>query len=63
MLEDSYLCEANIEAAQIMMDREWEKSKNIQDNGSRALYLGVACMYPVKVIDYYSILFYTHGGC
>ena len=63
MLEDSYLCEANIEAAQIMMDIEWEKSKNIQDKGSRALYLGVACMYPVKVINYYSILFYTHGGC
>jgi hypothetical protein len=63
MLEDSYLCEANIEAARIMIDKEWEKSKHIQDKGSRALYLGFACMYPAKIINYYSILFYTHGGC
>ena len=63
MFEDSYLCEANIEAANIMINEEWEKSKHIQDKGNRALYLGVACMYPVKIINYYSILFYTHGGC
>lgn len=63
MLEDSYLCEANIEAAKIMINKEWEKSKCIQDNGNRALYLGAACMHPVKIINYCSILFYTHGGC
>jgi hypothetical protein len=63
MLEDSYLCEANIEAAKIMIDKEWEKSEHIQDKGNRALYLGIACMYPSKIINYYSILFFTHGGC
>lgn len=63
MLEDSYLCEANIEAAQIMIDKEWEKSKHLKSPGARAIYLAVGCMYPVKVIEYYSILFYTHGGC
>jgi hypothetical protein len=38
MLEDSYLCEANIEAAQILMDREWEKR-----NASAALIMVNCC--------------------
>ena len=63
MLEDSYLCEANIEAAQIIVDREWKKDEQIKNSSGRALYLGLSCLYPYSVIEYWSILFYTHGGC
>lgn len=62
MLEDSYLCEANIEAANIMIKKEWDKAESIPNIGNRAIYLGVACMYPANIVNYWSILFYTHGG-
>ena len=62
MLEDSYLCEANIEAAKIMIDKEWEKSRQIQNKGKRIFYLAFSCKFPYEIINYYSILFYTHGG-
>jgi len=62
MLEDSYLCEANIEAAQILMDREWEKSKQIQNLDGRVIYLGLSCFYYTRVLEYYGIIFNTHGG-
>ena len=62
MLEDSYLCEANIEAAQILMDREWGKSKQIKNLDGRAIYLGLACHYYADVLEYYEIIFNTHGG-
>ena len=62
MLEDSYLCEANIEAAQLIMDREWEKSKQIQNLDGRAIYLGLACFRAASALEYYNIIFYTHGG-
>ena len=62
MLEDSYLCEANIEAANIMIEKEWEKSRNIKQPGGRVLYLGLSCLYPSSVWKYWSILFLTHGG-
>lgn len=62
MLEDSYLCEANIEAAQIMIDREWVKSRRIKNESNAAIYVAVACMYPSSIIEYWSFLFYTHGG-
>ena len=63
MLEDSYLCEANIEAAQIMINREWDKSRTIKNPDNRALYLGLACLYPSKVWQHFEIIFLTHGGC
>jgi len=63
MFEDSYLCEANIEAAQIIVDREWKKAEQIKNSSGRALYLCLSCLYPSSVIEYWSILFYTHGGC
>lgn len=63
MLEDSYLCEANIEAAQLLIDREWEKSKQIQNLDGRAIYLGLACFYYTRVLEFYEIIFHTHGGC
>ena len=63
MLEDSYLCEANIEAANIMIDKEWEKARNIKHSSGRALYLVLSCLYPSSIIEYWSILFLTHGGC
>ena len=63
MLEDSYLCEANIEAANIMIDKEWEKARNIKQHDGRVLYLGISCLYPCSVWKYWSILFLTHGGC
>lgn len=63
MLEDSYLCEANIEAAQIMIDQEWEKSDHLKTLGGKVIYLAVACLYPSSVLEYWSIMFYTHGGC
>lgn len=63
MLEDSYLCEANIEAANIMIDKEWEKARNIKHPDNRALYLGLSCLYPSSIFEYWSILFLTHGGC
>lgn len=62
MFEDSYLCEANIEAAQIIIDREWDKSRQIQNLDGRALYLGLACHRAALAIEYYEILFLTHGG-
>lgn len=62
MLEDSYLCEANIEAAQIMIDREWEKSKTIKNPDNRTLYLAAACLYPYAVLHHFEIIFLTHGG-
>lgn len=63
MLEDSYLCEANIEAAKIIIDREWEKSKQIKTAGGRALYLGLACFRAANAREYWEIIFNTHGGC
>lgn len=63
MLEDSYLCEANIEAAQIMIEREWKKARNIKHPDNRALYLAEACFYPSSIIEYWNIIFLTHGGC
>lgn len=62
MFEDSYLCEVNIEVAQSILDREWEKSKQIKDHGGRALYLGLACFRAASVLEYCNIMFYTHGG-
>lgn len=63
MLEDSYLCEANIEAAQIIIDREWEKAKKIKIPDGRALYLGLACFRAASVREYWEIILLTHGGC
>lgn len=63
MFEDSYLCEANIEAANIKLDKEWEKAENIKSPDGRVLYLSLSCMYPANVLFYYCVLFYTHGGC
>ena len=63
MLEDSYLCEANIEAAQIMINKEWEKSKTIKNFYNRSLYLAMACLYPSSVLEHFKIIFLTHGGC
>lgn len=63
MLEDSYLCEANIEAANIMIDKEWENAGKIKQTYGKALYLGLSCMYPSSVWKYWSIIFLTHGGC
>lgn len=62
MLEDSYLCEANIEAAEIIIAREWEKSKQIKNQGGRTLYFVLSCFRAVSALDYYNIIFYTHGG-
>ena len=63
MLEDSYLCEANIEAAQIMIDREWKKSLKIKNSFNAAFYVGLATLYPYAIKKYWEILFLTHGGC
>lgn len=63
MLEDSYLCEANIEAAQIMIDKEGKKSEQIKNNFMSAFYFGVATMYPYSIQEYWQILLLTHGGC
>lgn len=63
MLEDSYLCEANIEAAQIMIDKEGKKSEQIKNNFMSAFYFAVATMYPYSVKEYWQILLLTHGGC
>ena len=62
MFEDSYICEVNIKVDEIIMDREWEKSKQIKDNGGRALYLGLACFREASVLEYFNIIFSTHGG-
>lgn len=62
MLEDSYLCEAHIEAANIMIDKEWEKSKQIKNSFNAAFYVGFATMYPYSIKKYWSIIFLTHGG-
>lgn len=63
MLEDSYLCEAHIEAAQIMIDREWKKSLQIKNSINAAIYVGFATLYPCAIKKYWEILFLTHGGC
>lgn len=63
MLEDSYLCEANIEAAQIMIDKEGKKSEQIKNTFMSAIYWGFATMYPYSIKNYWEILFNTHGGC
>lgn len=63
MLEDSYLCEANIEAATIMINKELKKAEQIKVSGGRSIYLAIACFYPYSIIDYWSIIFFTHGGC
>ena len=62
MFEDSYLCEANIEAANIIIDKEWEKSKHIQNLDGRAIYLGLACFRAASAREYYEIILLTHGG-
>lgn len=63
MLEDSYLCEANIGAATIMINKEWKKAEQIKGSGGKAIYLAFACLYPYSIIEYWSIVFLTHGGC
>lgn len=63
MLEDSYLCEANIEAAEIMIYKEWKKSEQIKNTFMSAFYGGIATMYPYSIKEYWEILFLTHGGC
>lgn len=62
LFEDSYLCEANIEAAKIIIDREWKKAEKIKDHGGRALYLGLTCLRASSVLEYFNIIFHTHGG-
>lgn len=62
MFDIAYEAEASIEAAKIIIDREWEKSKQIKDRGGRALYLGLACFRASSVLEYCNIMFYTHGG-
>lgn len=62
MFDDSYLCEMNIEVAKNILDREWEKSKQIQNIGGRALYLGFACFHASNALIYWEIFFLTHGG-
>lgn len=62
MLEDSYLCEANIEAAKIMIDKEWKKSEELKDSGGRSIYLALSCIYPSSIISYYGFILNTHGG-
>lgn len=63
MFEDSYLCEANIEAAEIMIDREWKKAEKIKTPEGRALYLALACFRAASAREYWKIIFLTHGGC
>lgn len=63
MFEDSYLCEANIKAAEIMIDREWKKAEQIKNLDGRALYLGLACFRAAAAREYWEIIFLTHGGC
>lgn len=63
MFEDSYFCEANIEAAQIMINKAWENSKTIKNFHNRASYLAMACLYPSEVLERFKIFFLTHGGC
>lgn len=63
MFEDSYLCEANIRAAEIMIDREWKKAEKIKTLEGRALYLGLACFRLASALEYWEIIFTTHGGC
>ncbi len=63
MFEDSYLCEANIAAADIIIDREWKKAEKIKTPEGRALYLGLACFRAANAREYWRIIFLTHGGC
>lgn len=63
MLEDSYLCEANIEAATIMINKELKKAEQFKVSGAKSIYLAIACFYPSSIIEYWSIIFFTHGGC
>lgn len=62
MFDIAYEAEANIEAANIILDREWEKAKNLKNPNNQDFYLAVSCFYPSSVFTYWSILFLTHGG-
>lgn len=62
MFDIAYEAEANIEAANIIIEKEWERSINIKNPANRALYVGAACLYPSSVWKYWNIIFLTHGG-
>lgn len=63
MLEDSYLIEANIEAATIIKDRLWKEVLELEK-------LNISNTFPRmwqiddmnSIITYWSIMYYTHGG-
>lgn len=63
MFDIAYEAEVSIEAAKIIIDREWEKSKQIKTSNGRALYLGLACFRAANAREYWEIIFNTHGGC
>lgn len=63
MFDIAYEAEANIEVSKIIIDQEWEKSKHIQNLDGRAIYLGISCFRAASVMEYFNIIFYTHGGC
>ena len=62
MLEDSYLIEANIEAATIIKDRLWNEVLELEKlkfSNTFPRMLRICNMD--SIITYWSIMYYTHG--
>ena len=62
MLEDSYLIEANIEAATIIKDRLWKELLELEKlNFSNTFSRMWKISDMDSIITYWSIMYYTHG--
>lgn len=63
MFDIAYEAEASIEAARIIIDREWKKAEQFKNPEGRALYLALACFRAASASEYWEIILHTHGGC
>lgn len=61
MLEDCYLCECNITFAQKLKNQVWRTIYVSLENGSRVFLEQLKIAHYNDVIDYNSIMMFTHG--
>lgn len=63
MFDEAYTAEATITAANIELEKNWKEWKEKHDLDTKfILYYGCLNHRYYMMIDYWSIMFYCHGG-
>lgn len=64
MLEDSYICEANIEVARILRDRAWHNilGEDMSKPNATVMFKGFEIVRYREIETYHSIMLECHGG-